>query len=44
MLPSQFLSLDISEKAFVCAAIDLRIEREEKERKKAKAKSKGRRR
>ncbi len=36
MLPRDFLSLDPYERAFVIAAIDVRIENEEKERKKIK--------
>ena len=30
MLPSQFLSLDKQEKAFIIAAIDMKLERDEK--------------
>lgn len=42
MLPSQFLSLDINERAFIVAAIDIKIEKEKEEAKKIKAKSKRR--
>lgn len=46
MLPSQYLSLDVQEKAFIVAAINIKIEKEKEEAKKlkAKSKSKGRRR
>jgi hypothetical protein len=37
-LPSVFLNLDIQEKAFVIAAIDIRMKEEEKEAKKLKRK------
>jgi len=43
MLPSQFLSLDRYEKAFIIASIDIKVEKEQKEMKKAQ-KSKGKRR
>jgi hypothetical protein len=44
MLPSQFLSLDVNERAFVIAAINIKIEKEKEEAKKMKAQSrKGRR-
>jgi hypothetical protein len=35
-LPSQFLNLEQTEKAFIIAAIDLKIEAEKKERDKMK--------
>ncbi|MDP4152593.1 MAG: hypothetical protein Q8865_04005 [Bacillota bacterium] len=38
MLPSQFVNLDKQEKAFVIAAVQLKIEAEQKEAKKIKAK------
>lgn len=40
MLPSQFLSLDINERAFIVAAINIKTEKEKEEAKKLKAKSK----
>ncbi|WP_346697888.1 hypothetical protein [Thomasclavelia spiroformis] len=40
MLPSDFLALDINERAFIIAAIDIKIEKEKEEAKKLKAKSK----
>lgn len=44
MLPSQFLSLDVNERAFVIAAINIKIEKEKEEAKKMKAQNrKGRR-
>lgn len=44
MLPSQFLSLDIQEQAFIVAAINIKIEKEKEEAKKIKAQNrKGRR-
>ena len=44
MLPSQFLSLPVNERAFIVAAIDIKIEKEKEEAKKMKAQSrKGRR-
>lgn len=36
MLPSTFMNLDIQEKAFVIACIDLRVEEEKKEADKLK--------
>jgi len=36
MLPSQFLNLDQTEKAFLIAAIDLKLEAEKKEQSKIK--------
>lgn len=36
MLPSQFIDLDLEEKAFIIAAIDLKLEEEKKQAKKAK--------
>lgn len=42
MLPSQFLSLDRYEKAFVIAAIDVKVEAEKKKEKELKSKSKRR--
>jgi hypothetical protein len=36
ILPSQFLNLDQTEKAFIIAAIDLKIEAEKKEKDKIK--------
>jgi len=38
MLPNEYLKLDINERAFVVAAINIKIEAEKKEAKKAKAK------
>lgn len=39
MLPSQYLALSPEEKAYVIAAIDIRVEAEEKTKKEAQAKS-----
>ena len=40
MLPSEFLSLSMEEKAFIIAAIDLKIEAEKKQAKEIESKSK----
>ena len=40
MLPSTFLSLPVNEKAFIVAAIDIRVEAEKEEAKKMKKASK----
>nr|DAT81545.1 MAG TPA: hypothetical protein [Caudoviricetes sp.] len=40
--PSYFVNLDENEKAFVIAAIDIRVEKEREEQKKAEAKMKKR--
>lgn len=37
MLPSEFLSLDRYERAFVIAAIDIKVEKEKKEAEKIKS-------
>jgi len=44
MLPSVLLDMDEQEKAFVCAAIRIKVENDKKEKKKAesKARKKGR--
>ena len=39
LLPSQFVNLPINEKAFVVAAIQLKIDHDKQEEKKMKAKS-----
>lgn len=39
MLPSQFLSLDRYERAFIIASIDIKIEKEKKEAEKIKSKT-----
>lgn len=36
MLPSEFIELEPNEKAFIIAAIDIRVEEEKKEAKKIK--------
>jgi len=40
MLPSQFLALETQEKAFVCAAIDIKLKHDKEEKKKIESKSK----
>ena len=40
MLPSEYLSLDLQEKAFIIACIDLKIEAERKQAEKIKSKRK----
>ena len=40
MLPSQFIELDIQEKAFVIAAIQIKIDSEKKKQKEAERKAK----
>lgn len=40
MLPSTFMNLDDYERAFIIAAIDIKIEQEKKERKKIQSKKK----
>lgn len=37
MLPSEFLSLDRYERAFIIAAIDIKVEKEKKEAEKLKS-------
>lgn len=44
MLPSQFLSLDVNERAFIVAAINIKIEKDKEEAKKLKSRSKGKKR
>lgn len=40
MLPSTFLNMDVQEKAFVIAAIQIKMENDKKQKKKAEAKAK----
>lgn len=40
VLPSVFLEMDEQEKAFIIAAIDIKIENDKKEKKRAEAKAK----